>query len=170
MLEKLVPNQAVHRLTEVDVDALVERGITTILLDLDNTITSWRSLDVPDDLAAWVEEAKGKCRVCIVSNTSKMQRLDKLKERMDLEAVGFASKPWGFKKAMAKLDVKADEAIAIGDQLMTDVYGGNLAGCETVLVKPVSNDEFFGTYFIRLIERCCLGMLRRRGMFTRPWE
>ena len=170
MLAKLVPNDAVHRLSEVDVDALVERGITTILLDLDNTITTWRSLEIPDDLVEWIEDAKSKCRVCIVSNTSKMQRLAEIKERMDLEAVGFASKPWGFKKAMARLEVKPEEAVAIGDQLMTDIYGGNLAGCETILVKPVSNDEFFGTYFIRVIERCCLGMLRRRKMFTRPWE
>ena len=58
----------------------------------------------------------------------------------------------------------------VGDQLLTDVLGGNMAGAHTVLVKPLTDDEFFATKFTRLAERFCFGLLKRRGLFERPWE
>jgi len=170
LLDRLVPDEAVARLCLVDLESLRARGITTILLDLDNTITPWRSHEVPEDLGEWIEEAKKTLRVCLVSNTSKMKRFDAVKERMGLEGRAFVCKPWGMRSAMRKLDVHREEAVAIGDQLLTDVLGGNMAGCYTILVKPVSDDEFIATKFIRWVEACCFGMLRRRGMFEKPWE
>ena len=169
MLEKFAPKEVVLRLCEIDIDALLARGIDTILLDLDNTITPWRSLDIPDDLAEWLEEAKQKTRVVIVSNTSKMTRLDAIKERLGIEGLGFASKPWGLKKAVSKFGVDPEKAVAVGDQLLTDIYGGNLAGCYTILVKPVSDDEFFGTLIMRVVERAVFRGLKRRKLFDRPW-
>ena len=153
MLQKLVPAEATESICHVDLDALRERGIKTILLDLDNTITPWRSLDVPG-----------------VSNTSKMKRLGILRDQLGVEGLGFVSKPWGMRRALRKLDVAPEEAVAIGDQLLTDVLGGNMAGCHTILVRPVSDDEFFGTKFVRFVERLCFGWLRRRRLFDKPWE
>ena len=170
MLENLVPAEATERLCQVDLEALRQRGITTILLDLDNTITPWRSLDVPADIGRWVDEARQQFRVCIVSNTSKMQRLAALRESLEVEGLGFVSKPWGMRRAITKLRIDPGEAVAIGDQLLTDVLGGNMAGCHTILVKPVSDDEFFGTKFVRFVERLCFGWLKRRGLFRKPWE
>ena len=170
MLAKLVPSAAVARLSDVDLDALRIQGIETLLLDLDNTITPWRSLDVPADLEAWIDRAKGAFRVCIVSNTSKLKRLAALKERLGIDGIPFVSKPWGLRRALRRLDVDPRTACAIGDQLLTDVLGGNLCGCHTILVQPVSSDEFIATKFVRVVEALCFGLLRRRGLFQKPWR
>lgn len=169
MLAKLVPAEAVEKLWDVDLAALQLRGVKTILLDLDNTITPWRSLEVPDRIGQWLQGAKQHFRVCMVSNTSKLKRLAALRERLGIEGLGFVSKPWGMRRAMRKLGVEPEEACVVGDQLLTDVLGGNMAGAHTVLVKPLSSDEFFATKFTRLAERFCFGLLKRRGLFERSW-
>jgi len=170
LLERFVPDEAVERLSRVDLSDLGARGMKAILLDLDNTITPWRSLDVPEDMAAWIEQARRDFRVCIVSNTSKMKRLDVLKERLGIEGVGFASKPWGLKRVVRDMGLAPGEAVVIGDQLITDVAGGNMIGAHSILVKPVSRDEFFGTKFVRAAESVLFWLLKRRGLFVCPWR
>jgi HAD superfamily phosphatase (TIGR01668 family) len=169
MLERFVPTEAVEQIGQIDLAALKALGIKVILLDLDNTLTPWRSLDIPEEIAAWLEAARREFRVCIVSNTSKMRRLAVLRERLGVEGIGFAQKPWGMPHTVRKLGVAPEETVLIGDQLLTDVFGGNLAGTRTILVKPVSSDEFVGTHLVRLVERLFLSLLRRRGLFRRPW-
>jgi HAD superfamily phosphatase (TIGR01668 family) len=170
LLERFVPTETAERLSQIDLDALRARGMRTILLDLDNTITPWRSLDVPEDMAAWLEQAKRSFRVCIVSNTSKMKRLETLKERLGIEGVGFASKPWGLRRVAAEMGLAPEETVVVGDQLITDVAGGNMIGAYSILVKPVSRDEFFGTKFVRAAESILFWLLKRRGLFVCPWR
>lgn len=51
------------------------------------------------------------------------------------------------------LSAKADTTLLIGDQIFTDILGGNKSGLYTILVDPISNKEFIGTKITRLIER-----------------
>jgi len=169
MLERFVPTQAVEQVWQVDLPGLKAMGVKHILLDLDNTITPWRSTDVPEKTAEWIEQARRDFRVCIVSNTSKMKRLGTLRDRLGVECVGFAQKPWGTRRAVRKLGLAPADTILIGDQLLTDVFGAHLAGIRSILVRPVSPSEFFGTYILRAIERLLFRALKRRGMFERPW-
>ncbi|MGQ9732048.1 MAG: YqeG family HAD IIIA-type phosphatase [Candidatus Zipacnadales bacterium] len=170
MLTRFVPHQAVGRLSDIDLKALQQRGATALLLDLDNTITPWRSLDVPPDIAEWLTRAKRDFRLYIVSNTSKTKRLAILKEKLGLEGIGFVSKPWGMGRAMKRLGVRAAEAVVIGDQLLTDIAGGNFFGCYSILVKPLSSDEFLGTKLMRGVEALVYWWLKRRGLFVCPWR
>lgn len=42
----------------------------------------------------------------------------------------------------------------VGDQLFTDIWGGNRAGIFTILVRPISRQELWGTKNIsRRLER-----------------
>jgi HAD superfamily phosphatase (TIGR01668 family) len=169
MLERLVPTQAVEHVWQIDLAALRAAGVKHILLDLDNTITPWRSVEVPPKTADWIAQARGDFRVCIVSNTSRMKRLGTLRDALGVECVGFAQKPWGTPRALRKLGLAPDQTVLVGDQLLTDVYGAHLAGIRSILVRPVSGSEFFTTYLLRAIECLLLRVLERRGMFERPW-
>ncbi|MBQ2306090.1 MAG: HAD hydrolase-like protein [Clostridia bacterium] len=50
-----------------------------------------------------------------------------------------AAKPLkkGFRKLLADAGLRAEEGAMIGDQLFTDIWGGNRAGLTTVLVTPI---------------------------------
>ena len=48
---------------------------------------------------------------------------------------------------------KKEEAVIVGDQIFTDVYGGNLVGIQTILVQPVSDRDEWKTKIKRGIEK-----------------
>ncbi len=61
-----------------------------------------------------------------------------------------------------------EEVVVIGDQLLTDVLGGNAAGFYTILVVPIVETDAKVTKFNRRIERMILNKMRKKGMIT--WE
>ncbi len=64
--------------------------------------------------------------------------------------------------------MKKDELVVVGDQIMTDVLGGNLAGIHTILVVPIVETDGFFTKFNRKIERRILKWMKRKGKIN--WE
>ena len=50
----------------------------------------------------------------------------------------------------------------IGDQIFTDVLGGNRAGLYTILVTPLARKEFFGTKISRAMEKMVLKRLKQK--------
>ena len=52
-------------------------------------------------------------------------------------------KPGGFKRAMAQMERTPQETAIVGDQIFTDIWGGNNAGVLTLMVRPIE----FGTLF-----------------------
>jgi HAD superfamily phosphatase (TIGR01668 family) len=73
-----------------------------------------------------------------------------------------------FYKALSQMEIKKEEAVVIGDQLLTDVLGGNRSGFHTILVVPVAQTDGFFTKFNRFAERRILNWFRRKGMIQ--WE
>ena len=59
----------------------------------------------------------------------------------------------GFLKAMSKLKLIPEETAVIGDQLFTDIRGGNRLGLTTVLVEPLDEHEPITVRVKRIIER-----------------
>jgi len=58
------------------------------------------------------------------------------------------------------MGVSGDQAAVIGDQIFTDILGGNRAGLYTILVKPLARREFMGTKIARSLELLVLRYLR----------
>ena len=89
---------------------------------------------------------------------------------LDVPAISKARKPSrrAFRQALATLGTTEKETAVVGDQLFTDVLGGNRLGLYTVLVMPLSKREFFGTKAIRSLERIVLRRLIRRGLVEKP--
>ncbi|RLE28916.1 hypothetical protein DRJ54_05655 [Candidatus Acetothermia bacterium] len=97
-------------------------------------------------------------RVAVLSNGRLSLRPEVLAffEEIGVPVIWPARKPLprGFKRALWVLKVRPEETAIIGDQLFTDVLGGNLAGLYTVLVTPLDlGRESRFTKFNRLLER-----------------
>jgi uncharacterized protein len=65
--------------------------------------------------------------------------------------------PGAFRKAVAELGLEAAHVAMVGDQVFTDVLGGNWAGCKTILVKPLSDNALPHTKLVRNLEARVLG-------------
>ena len=65
--------------------------------------------------------------------------------------------PGAFRKAVAELGLEASRVAMVGDQVFTDVLGGNWAGCKTILVQPLSDNALPHTRLVRKLESKVLG-------------
>lgn len=164
------PDEVVSSVTEIDPRALVSQGIWAVLLDLDNTLVPWQRTDVPDTVRRWVEAMKAAgLRLCLVSNTRRRRRLELLAKSLGISYVPRAFKPrrYGLRQALERLGAAPEQAVMIGDQIFTDVWGGNRMAMRTILVMPLARHEFIGTKVSRLIERILLWAYRRAGLLNR---
>jgi uncharacterized protein len=166
LLDFFCPDQWVRGVVDVDIAALKAEGYQSILLDLDNTLLPWQSTVLPESSKAWILQAKELgMKLCIVSNTHNPKRLYNIAADLDIRALAHALKPRpaGFEKAAGMLGCAPERSVVVGDQVLTDILGGNLACMYTVLVRPMHPREFIGTKVSRLFERWILSLLRKRG-------
>jgi len=162
----LRPDQIVETLFDIDLDALARQGVRGIIFDLDNTIVPWDSCEMCPAITAWLRGILGRgFKVAIVSNNWR-SRVRDIADRFSLPFVSRAYKPakTGFRRALAVLELEPHEAAVVGDQLFTDVLGGNRLGLTTIWVKPLTSREFIGTRIHRGFEKLAVRMLRARGL------
>lgn len=158
----LRPDRVAESIFRIDLDALLRLGVRALCLDIDNTLVEWNR--PPDDrLRTWLGRARARgFRMAVVSNNTQ-GRVASFCADLGLNGVAVAQKPrrGGFRRALALIGATPSEAAVIGDQLWTDVWGGNRLGCFTVLVRPLDRREFLGTRVARQLERLWLGVLVR---------
>lgn len=125
---------------DLKVSALAEKGITLLLADLDNTLVPY-GVPVPtEDVRAWNETLnEAGVTLFVLSNNRHADRPRIFCEAMNIPFIGHAGKPKtsSFYKAMERMGVKPEQTAIVGDQIFTDVLGGNRAGVTTILVKPI---------------------------------
>lgn len=141
---------------------LRENSITSVVTDLDNTLVPWRDYRVARELSDWFDSLhKEGFKTVILTNARPSPTISKMSETLKTELVVGARKPISrfFREALQKIDSSPREACVIGDQIFTDVLGGNLIGCHTVLVKSIGKREFLGTRIMRVFERIILNYI-----------
>jgi HAD superfamily phosphatase (TIGR01668 family) len=165
VLNYLCPKQFVEDIYQIDLQDLKDKGIEGLILDLDNTLVPWNDHAVFPEVQAWVGELKNSgFNACIVSNND-ASRGEKIQEIFDLPAFWKAVKPRRrtFRKALALMALKPSQVAVVGDQIFTDILGGNRLGLYTILVRPLNKREFLGTMCVRKVEKVVLFGLRRKG-------
>lgn len=159
--QRLKPKERLESLFQLTPEWLQARGLKGVILDLDNTVVPYKFRGEPSaELVAWVEGLKrAGVKLFLVSN-ARRKRLAYWSEKLGVAGTGLAFKPWfGFKKGLRRLGLSPREVVVVGDQLFTDVLGGNLAGLHTVLVPPLSRRELGYTRLVRRLERWVLQQL-----------
>ena len=140
-----------------------------LLIDVDNTLVPWRSEEMPAARLHWLQQAKERFDICLLSNTVFGRRMTRLGQRLGVPVVGrcgWGRKPFsgGYCAALRHTGTAPGQTAMIGDQLLADILGGNWQGMHTILVKPLSGREFFATKISRWFQICCLAWLRKKGM------
>ncbi|HAF17221.1 MAG: YqeG family HAD IIIA-type phosphatase [Thermacetogeniaceae bacterium] len=160
----LLPNKTYNSIFDIPLVQLYTNGIRGIIFDLDNTLTEWNNPELSGETISWLENAKKiGFKMCFVSNNSDL-RVKEIADLVDIPFVAWAKKPRrrSFRKAMDLMDTKPEHTAVVGDQIFTDILGGNRLGLFTVLVSPISKKEFVGTRLVRLIEKIILERNKRR--------
>ncbi|MDF2722975.1 MAG: family phosphatase [Paenibacillus sp.] len=171
MLKKLIPQKNVRSIYDIDIKALWDTGVRGIITDLDNTLVGAKRPLATPELADWLNQVKAiGFQVVVVSNNNE-QRVSHFSKPLSLPYIFRAKKPGNgsFRKAMEMMALAPSQIVMVGDQMLTDVLGGNRLGLYTILVQPIArSDEGFFTKINRRIEKIALRWMKRNGMME--WE
>ncbi|MFD2926041.1 YqeG family HAD IIIA-type phosphatase [Halobacillus naozhouensis] len=170
MFKHFLPNEHVQSIHDIDPEDLIRKGIKGIITDLDNTLVAWDEPDATEEIVNWFRLMNHHgIQVTIASNNNE-NRVKLFSEPLNTSFIHSARKPLSraFKRARKEMKIQKNEIVVVGDQLMTDVLGGNVAGLYTILVVPIVETDGFWTRFNRRIERRILSWMKRKGKIT--WE
>jgi len=164
---RFCPHRFVESVREVSPQELKARGIEGVILDLDNTLVLWHQEEMTAEVVAWLENLKeAGLKQCILSNSVLSKRSERIATRLGCSFVRQARKPArsGFVRAMAAMGTVPARTAIVGDQMFTDILGGNRVGIYTVMVRPIHKREFpYTRYVSRPPERLLLRWFQRKG-------
>ena len=155
MIKKLYPTEYIASVYELDLERLKKAGIRGIIFDIDNTLVPYDELEPNDEIIELFEKIReAGFKITLVSNNTE-DRVVRNNEKLKVFALHKSQKPFikNFKKALTLMACQKEEAVIVGDQIFTDVYGGNMAGIKTILVQPVSDKDEWKTKIKRGLER-----------------
>lgn len=154
------PDRFFASITSIDCRRdLLERGLGHVLLDVDNTVRSRETGEVPRDVGLWLAKARDAgVSFCLLSNNWHAD-VHRFAGELDLPLVAKACKPlpFGYLAAMGKVGGTRRDTVAVGDQLFTDVVGAHGVGIAAWLVLPLAEADLKHTLMLRGLERGLLG-------------
>lgn len=168
-MEKYIPDIYQKSIYTINYDNLMLRGIKCLLFDLDNTIASITIKNPNKKMKELFDELKIKGFKVIIFSNSPKGRVKPFKEGLDVDSCPNARKPFKkkFLKVFEEFNVDVTEVAIIGDQLLTDIKGGNRVGITTILVNPIGTKERLSTKINRIYENRILKKLRDDDLFTK---
>lgn len=150
----LKPDLVINSLSEINLANYKKLAMRGIIIDLDNTIVPWNLDCITAEADLFLREALSlEYKICLLSN-ARRKRTENIARQYDIYYVSSAFKPRrkAFQRALQLIGHSADQVLVIGDQVFTDVLGGNRAGCYTILAPALSKKEFVGTKVFRFFE------------------
>ena len=155
MLNKFFPTHYLKSIFEIKIENLQKEGIKGIIFDIDNTLVPYDEAEPNDKIINFFQQLReAGLKITLVSNNTE-DRVVKFNEKLKVFALHKSQKPLtkNFKKALRLMDCTKNEAVIVGDQIFTDVYGGNKSGIKTILVVPVSDKDEWITKIKRGLEK-----------------
>ena len=160
------PDRYFSRVSAIDVEKdILDAGFTHVLLDIDNTILTRHTHEIPRDAGLWLAKARDAgISFCLLSNNWH-RGVHELAGRLQLPIVSHAVKPLppAFLIAMGRIEAKRRTTLVIGDQLITDVLGAHFLGMKAYLVCPLVEQDLKHTLILRNLERVFIGHLQPEG-------
>ncbi len=128
----------VKNVLSIDEKFLEENNIKALILDLDNTLSMHGNPAAEEGIPDWLDKMRRlDIKMMVVSNNTH-KRVAPLAAKLGLEFISSGAKPLtlGINKAVKALGIPKENIAVVGDQIFTDVMGGNFAKMKTILVEP----------------------------------
>lgn len=152
----LKPDFILKNIYEINLEVLKSLGIKAIFFDLDSTIMVSKSGEYHEKTEKWLKEVDKDFFIAVISNNTKYEYLEKVRNISSFQVIGNAKKPStkAMKKLLAKINITPKEVVIVGDRPLTDILAGKLLGARTILVDSINaENEGKPTRFVRWLER-----------------
>lgn len=158
MIEKFKPDYIFNNIFEIKPDFFVNNNLKAVIFDIDDTLVA-NDVKVPTpELFEYFDALKkSEIKISLISN-GRRERVELFNKELGFFASYKALKPRKrpIKNALSYFGVPPKNTALVGDQLFTDIYGGNRMGLTTILVTPIKPDETNFIKFKRKLEKLVL--------------
>ena len=163
----LKPTAMANRVTDITPEMLKDMGVSALLLDVDNTLSTHHGTVLVDGLLEWIDNIKNSGIELIILSNSKKRRVEPFAKGIGLPFVSLGLKPlpFGFIKALRRLKVEKGAVALTGDQIFTDVLGARLMGIKVVLLEPIKLEDGFSFKIRRKGEEKLKAYYSKKGWF-----
>ena len=151
----LKPDVKFKGITDITVDVLKKYGINALLLDVDNTMSTHHGTVLTDGLCEWIAAMQQNGIKLMVLSNSKRRRIEPFANRIGLPFISLSCKPLptGYLRGVKALGEKRKNTAIVGDQIFTDVLGGNTVGIKTILLTPIKLEDGWSFKLRRNLEK-----------------
>ena len=161
----IYPKIYMNSVTEITLDFLEKNNLKGLILDVDNTLIDFEK-NISQKTIDWCYDLKNNgIKMCILSNTNKVEKVKKIADVLNLQYIYFAKKPFkkGFAKAKELLGLEPENIGVVGDQIFTDTIGANRSNMFSILVKPVDKRDILPTKIKRPLENFIIRKYLKKG-------
>ena len=157
LVERFYPDEYLDSTYCIDFDKLAQEGYRGVLFDIDNTLVPHGAPADARALRLFEHLRKIGMDYCVISN-NQLPRVKPFVDAIHGKYIEDAHKPStrNYRKAMEMMGCTPRNALFVGDQLFTDVWGAKRAGMHTILVKPIHPKEEIQIVLKRYLERIVL--------------
>lgn len=161
----LYPDGHFEKVEEITIKYLQDNKIKALILDVDNTLIDYQK-HLEKSVIQWAKNLKEQgIKLYILSNTNQKEKVEKVAKALEIPYRNLAKKPFktGFLKVQKELKEKAENIAVVGDQIFTDIIGGNRCRMFTILVEPINPKDFWYTAWKRPIENRIKNRYRKKA-------
>ena len=149
------PTYSVRSVYTLDFERLYEEGYRALFFDIDNTLVYHDEPALPETVELFGRLKKIGFKTAILSNNGK-ERVKRFAEAIGADYYQEkAGKPGvkAYLDAVRAFSLEKESCLFFGDQIFTDILGGNKAGVPTVLVYPMGKEKYFHIVLKRMLEK-----------------
>ena len=151
----LKPDVKLHGITDITVELLNKHDIKALLLDVDNTMSTHHGTVLTDGLTEWIAKMSDSGIKLMVLSNSKRFRIEPFAARIGLPVISLGCKPLptGYLRGVKALGEKRKNVAIVGDQIFTDILGGNIVGVKSILLTPIKLEDGWSFKVRRKLEK-----------------
>ena len=165
MFKKFIPYCHAKNIYEVDPNFFVKQGVKLVLIDLDNTLDSFKVRRASVKTINFINSLKNYGLTPVVISNNKENRVKDFANDLKIDFVANAKKPFSKKilNTISKRNLKPDDVMLVGDQMMTDVQAAHKAGLRMVLCNKLVKEDQWTTHINRIFGRRIKKYLQKRN-------
>ena len=167
-MEKYIPDMYQKSIYTIDYPKLKSCGIKCILFDLDNTLIPVSAKLPTKKIKDFLKSLKDEGFEVIIFSNSLRMRVRDFATAAGVKYYSNCRKPSvkKFLLALEEQNIDVTEMAIVGDQMLTDIKGGNKTGITTILVNPISTKDSIFTKINRFREKRIMKKLHNANLFV----
>ena len=151
------PTMDFDKVEDIPFEKFKKEGIKGLMFDIDNTLTTHGSPASAKD-KEFFENLRSLGFDTVLLSNNKEKRGKDFALAVGSKYIYKSGKPAkrSYLKALEMMNTNRENTVFVGDQIFTDIFGANVSGIRSVLVKPINKKEELQIVIKRIPEKLIL--------------